>query len=39
MNVQGCKSEQEDIAAAEIPQILAEFEQEQSEKQVDNGWE
>lgn len=30
------KSEHEDIAAAEIQQILTEFEQEQQEKQVDN---
>ncbi len=30
------KSEQEDIAAAEIQQILAEFEQEKQEKQVDD---
>lgn len=30
------KSQQEDIIAAEIQQILAEFEQEQQEKQVDN---
>jgi mRNA-degrading endonuclease RelE of RelBE toxin-antitoxin system len=30
------KSEQEDMAAEEIQQILAEFEQEQQEKQVDD---
>lgn len=30
------KSKQEDIAAEEIQQILAEFEQEKQEKQVDN---